>query len=62
MTYQHQSLLTLVYQLIQRIIQKTVGSPNYMSPESICRIIETKSDLWAVDVILFVLLTGENAF
>lgn len=38
------------------------GSPNYMSPERICSNIETKSDLWTVDVILFVLLTGEYAF
>lgn len=42
--------------------RKSVGSPNYMSPESISGNTTPKSDLWAVGVILFLLLTGKYPF
>jgi serine/threonine-protein kinase len=44
--------------------QALIGSPNYMSPEQVRtpKTVDTRSDIWALGVILFELVTGQQPF
>jgi len=41
---------------------KTVGTPYYMSPETIDGHANARSDIWSVGVIIYLMLTGKYAF
>ena len=41
---------------------KTVGTPYYMSPETIDGRANARSDIWSVGVIIYLMLTGKYAF
>jgi serine/threonine protein kinase len=43
------------------LIRENAGSPNYMAPEVFSRKTCAKSDIWAIGITLFNLVTGGKA-
>ena len=43
-------------------MEECIGSPYYIAPEVLLSDYDSKVDLWAVGVILYMLLTGQPPF